>query len=81
MTKMLIKSIMRLKLIINQIHHTYNRKLNNTRYDDSRKPMKQTNFKVKNLGGPILRRAIHYQIKVYSQEYLICNKLNYDHQT
>ena len=43
--------------------------------------MKQTNFKVKNLGRPIPRRAIHYQIKVYSQEYLICNKLNYDYQT
>ena len=27
------------------------RKINKTRYDDPRKPMKQTSFKVKNLGG------------------------------
>ena len=26
-------------------------KINKTRYDDPRKPMKQTNFTVKNLGG------------------------------
>ena len=29
----------------------HNRKVNKTRYDDSRKPMKQTNFIVKNHGG------------------------------
>ena len=29
----------------------HNGKLNTTRYDDSRKPMKQTSFTVKNLGG------------------------------
>ena len=29
----------------------HNRKLNKTRYDDSGKPMKQTSFTVKNLGG------------------------------
>ena len=28
----------------------HNRKLNKTRYDDLGKPMKQTSFKVKNLG-------------------------------
>ena len=39
--------------------------------------MKQTSFKVKNLGEPIPRRTIHYQIKVYNQEYLIRGKLNY----
>ena len=27
------------------------RNINNTRYNDTRKPMKQTNFTVKNLGG------------------------------
>ena len=29
----------------------HNRKLNKTRYDDLGKPMKQTSFTVKNLGG------------------------------
>ena len=29
----------------------HSRKLNKTRYDDPRKPMKQTSFTVKNLGG------------------------------
>ena len=29
----------------------HNRKLNKTRYDDPGKPMKQTSFTVKNLGG------------------------------
>ena len=29
----------------------HNGKLNKTRYDDPGKPMKQTNFTVKNLGG------------------------------
>ena len=29
----------------------HGRKLNKTRYDDSGKPMKQTSFTVKNLGG------------------------------
>ena len=29
----------------------HSRKLNKTRYDDSGKPMKQTSFTVKNLGG------------------------------
>ena len=29
----------------------HNEKLNKTRYDDPGKPMKQTNFTVKNLGG------------------------------
>ena len=35
--------------------------------------MKQTSFKVKNLGGPILRRKIN-------PLYLICSKFNYDYQ-
>jgi len=44
--------------------------------------MKQTSFKVKNLKGPIQRRTINpqYQVEVYSQEYLICSKFNYDYQ-
>ena len=31
-------------------------KINKTRYDDPRKPMKQTNFIVKNLGGNLLEK-------------------------
>ena len=31
-------------------------KVNKTRYDDSRKPMKQTSFKAKNLGGNLLEK-------------------------
>ena len=30
--------------------------VNNTRYDDLRKPMKQTNFTVKNLEGNLLKK-------------------------
>jgi len=60
--------------------------LNNIKYDDLRKPMKQisetqTSFKVRNFGGSIPRRTIHYQIEVYNQECLIRSKLNYDYQT
>ena len=35
-------------------------KVNKTRYDDSGKPMKQTSFTVKNLGGKPSWKAIHY---------------------
>ena len=35
-------------------------KINKTRYDDSRKPMKQTSFTVKKPGGKPSRKAIHY---------------------
>ena len=36
-------------------------KINKTRYDDPRKPMKQTGFIVKNQGGgKPSRKAIHY---------------------
>ena len=38
---------------INIIH---NGKVNKTRYDDSRKPMKQTSFTVKNMGGNLLEK-------------------------
>ena len=31
-------------------------KINKTRYDDPRKPMKQTSFTVKNLGGNVLEK-------------------------
>ena len=31
-------------------------KVNKTRYDDSRKPMKQTSFTVKNLGGNLPKK-------------------------
>ena len=34
----------------------HNRKLNKTRYDDPGKPMKQTSFTVKNLGGNFLEK-------------------------
>ena len=34
--------------------------VNKTRYDDPGKPMKQTSFTVKNLGGKPSRKAIHY---------------------
>ena len=38
----------------------HNGKVNKTRYDDSRKPIKQTSFTVKNLGGKPSQKAIHY---------------------
>ena len=34
--------------------------VNKTIYDDPGKPMKQTSFTVKNLGGKPSRKAIHY---------------------
>ena len=34
--------------------------INNTRYDDPCKLMKQFSFKIKNLGGMNPRRTIHY---------------------
>ena len=48
-------------------------KLNKTRYDDSRKPMKQTSFTVKNLGenlpekqSTIVKRSFRSSIKLLS---------------
>ena len=35
-------------------------KVNKTRYDDLRKPMKQTSFTIKNLGGKPSRKEIYY---------------------
>ena len=34
----------------------HSRKVNKTRYDNPRKPMKQTSFTVKNLGGNLLEK-------------------------
>ena len=41
---------------------SYSGKINKTRYDDPGKPMKQTSFTVKNLGGggEPSQKAIHY---------------------
>ena len=51
----------------------HNRKLNKTRYDDSGKPMKQTSFTVKNLGGNlpekqsiIIKRSFRSSTKLLS---------------
>ena len=51
----------------------HNGKLNKTRYDDSGKPMKQTNFTVKNLGGnlsekqsTIIKRSFRSSTKLLS---------------
>ena len=38
----------------------HNGKINKTRYDDSRKPMKQTSFKIKKTGGKPSQKVIHY---------------------
>ena len=38
----------------------HNGKLNKTGYDDPGKPMKQTSFTVKKLGGKPFRKAIYY---------------------
>ena len=45
---------------INIMSKSCSGKINKTRYDDPRKPMKQTSFTVKNLGGKPSRKAIHY---------------------
>ena len=51
----------------------HNRKVNKTRYDDPEKPMKQTSFIVKNLGGnlpkkqfTIVKRSFRSSIKPLS---------------
>ena len=38
----------------------HNGKINKTRYDDLGKPMKQTGSIVKNLGGNLPKKKIHY---------------------
>ena len=51
----------------------HNRKVNKTRYDDPEKPMKQTSFTVKNLGGnlpkkqfTIVKKSFRSSIKLLS---------------
>ena len=39
--------------------------VNKTRYDDSEKPMKQTNFTVKKPGEKPSQKAIHYNKKKF----------------
>ena len=53
-------------------------KINKTRYDDSRKPMKQTNFTVKNLGEnvpekqfTIVKRSFRFSTKSLSLNSII----------
>ena len=41
-----------------------NRKINKTRYDDLGKPMKQTSFTVKNLGGNLPKKQSTIEKKV-----------------
>ena len=38
----------------------HNGKVNKTRYDDPRKPMKQTSFTIKKPEGKPSKKAIHY---------------------
>ena len=56
----------------------YNGKVNKTRYDDLRKPIKQTSFTVKNLGGNlpekqsiIVKRSFRSGIKPLSLNFTI----------
>ena len=56
----------------------HSRKLKKTRYDDSGKPMKQTSFTVKNLGGnlpekqfTIVKRSFRSSTKPLSLDYTI----------
>ena len=50
--------------------------LNNTRYDDSGKPMKQTSFKVKTWGELSQKNNPLYQIEIYSSRIPIHSKAN-----
>ena len=43
----------------------HNGKVNNTRYDDLEKPMKQTSFTVKKPGGKPSQKTIHYSKKKF----------------
>ena len=56
----------------------YTRKINKTRYDDPRKPMKQTSFTVKNLRGnlpkkqsTIVKRSFRSSTKPLSLDFTI----------
>ena len=55
--------------------------LNNTRCDDPRKPMRQTNFKVKKTCGEQSQENNPlYQIEIHSSRIPICSKSNYSYQ-
>ena len=47
-----------LGLTVYQSYHA-TENIDNTKYDNPKKLMKQTSFNVNNLEGPILRRTIH----------------------
>ena len=56
----------------------HNGKINKTRYDDLEKPMKQTSFTVKNLGGnlpkkqsTIIKRSFRSSTKILSLDFPI----------
>ena len=44
-------------------------KINKTRYDDPKKPMKPTSFTVKKPGGKPSRKAIHYSKEKFQIQY------------
>ena len=57
---------------------SYSEKINKTRYDDQGKPMKQTSFTVKNLGGnlpekqfTIVKRSFKFSTKPLSLDSII----------
>ena len=59
----------------------HSRKVNKTRYDDSGKPMKQTSFTVKNLGGnlpkkqfTIIKKSFRSSLKPLSLDSIILVK-------
>ena len=54
------KTCQKKKKNINIMSISCSGKINKTRYDDPRKPIKQTSFTVKNLGGKPFQKAIHY---------------------
>ena len=57
---------------------SYSGKINKTRYDDPRKPMKQTSFTIKNLGrnlpekqSTIVKRSFRSSTKSFSLDFTI----------
>ena len=57
---------------------SYSGKINKTRYDDPRKPMKQTSFTIKNLGrdlpekqSTIVKRSFRSSTKPFSLDFTI----------
>ena len=47
----------------------HSRIVNNTRYDDLGKPMKQTSLTAKNSGGKPSQKAIHYSEEKFKIQY------------